>query len=174
MRLFCIWLALLVSLSGSAKCVRITGSRKGNRGASMNDKMSTLFHQLECEDGLHRCIIEDNGRVAYAYLVKGNTTVGDLWLYNQAESPIEPEWRDRTKMPFLNPVSFVDSVSMAQPLKTSDDLAVVWELDQDGIVTKAKLFLFGQLYGVLAPLAKPGWCIAALKDGPLAKTLNID
>ena len=133
--------------------------------------MSTFLHQLTCTDGLHRCIVEDNGRVAYAYLIRENKVIGDLWLYNQAESPVEPEWRDRTKAPFLNPVAFVDSVAMARPLQSSDDIAADWEFGADGVASRVSLYLCGRLYGVLEPMAKPGWCVAALKDGPLAKCL---
>jgi hypothetical protein len=140
----------------------------------MNNNMSTLLHQFTCDDGLHRCVVEDNGRVAYAYLIRENKMIGDLWLYNQAESPTEPEWRDRTKMPFLNPASFVDMGAMSQPLQSSDDIAAEWELGGDGVATKVALYLHGQLYGVLAPMVKPGWCVAVLKDGPLAKRLSPD
>jgi hypothetical protein len=140
----------------------------------MTNDMSTLLHEFTCDDGLHKCVVEDNGRVAYAYLIRDNKMIGDLWLYNQAESPAEPEWRDRTKMPFLNPASFVDVGTMAEPLQSSDDIAAEWELGGDGVATKLALYLHGQLYGILAPMVKPGWCIAVLKDGPLAKRLTPD
>ena len=131
--------------------------------------MSTLIHQLNCDDGAHSCVLEDNGRVAYAYLIREGKVIGDLWLYNQAETPVEPEWRDRTKTPFLNPAAFVDATAMAQPLQSGEDSAIEWEIGADGWATSAKLYLYGQLYGILSPQAKPGWCVAALKDGPLAK-----
>lgn len=137
----------------------------------MTNNMSTFFYETSCNDGLHKCVVEDNGRVAYAYLIRENRMIGDLWLYNQAQSPVEPEWRDRTKMPFLNPVPFVQMSSMAQPLQSGGDVAAEWEIGADGVAMRVKLFLYGQLYGVLAPAAKPGWCVAAVKDGPLAKCL---
>jgi hypothetical protein len=127
---------------------------------------------MNCGDGLHRCVVEDNGRVAYAYLIREGKMIGDLWLYNQAETPIEPEWRDRTKMPFLNPIAFVDTSTMAQPLQSEDDLEAEWEVGADGVATRVRLYLYGCLYGVLAPAAKPGWSVAVVKDGPLAKLLS--
>ncbi len=131
--------------------------------------MRTLVHEMNCDDGLHSCLVEDNGRVAYAYLVREGRIIGDLWLYNRAESPVEPEWRERTKMPFLNPVAFVDTMPVSQPLLSGAELAAEWEIGADGVANSVRIYLRGRLYGVLAPAANPGWCVAALKDGPLAK-----
>ncbi len=153
------------------RCKNNIGSRNGTLAALTANNMTTLLEQFDCQDELHRCVVEDDGRVAYAYLVRENRMIGDVWLYNQAESPIEPEWRDRIKMPFLNPVSYVNLEAMAPPLKSRDDLAVAWEVGKEGIVTQVSVYLHGRLYGILEPMAKPGWCVAALKDGPLAKCL---
>ena len=133
--------------------------------------MSTLLHELKCNDGLHSVVIEDNGRVAYAYLIRDRRVISDLWLYNQADTPEEPEWRDRTKMPFLNSRAYVNDANMARPLEIPQDVVVEWDIDTDGFLRQMRVFLRGKLYGILAPTAKPGWCIAAQKDGPLAKCL---
>lgn len=133
--------------------------------------MSIFFHQLNCGDNLHRCIIEDNGSVAYAYLIREKRIVGDIWLYNQATTPENPEWQDRSKMPFLNPKAYVDFDSMQPPLCSTDEVDAKWEFDEGGLFVRVGLYLRGKLYGLLVPMAKPGWCVAARKDGPLAKPL---
>ena len=47
----------------------------------------------------------------------------------------------------------------------------VAEMGWNGIAMRVCIFLRGSLYGVLAPMTKPVWCAAALRDGPLAKRL---
>ena len=36
-------------------------------------------------DGGRSVVLEDDGRVAYAYLLEKDTIVSDVWLYNVAE-----------------------------------------------------------------------------------------
>jgi len=45
---------------------------------------------------------EDDRRVAYAYLKRGEKFVADVWVYNRAESPTAPEWKEGKRPPFLN------------------------------------------------------------------------
>jgi len=91
---------------------------------------------------------------------------------NQDSSPHEPEWKDRSKMPFLNPVAFVDASRMSGPLCSEDEIEISWLVGDDGIATSLELYIRGQLYGKMVVGAKPGWTIAASQDGPLAKRLN--
>jgi hypothetical protein len=134
--------------------------------------MSQCFLEFTCEDGVHRCVVDDNGRVAYAYLIRHEEIVGDLWLYNQAAAPTDTDCSKRDDMPFLNPVALVNVSQMAAPLLSDADVSAEWIMDSDGLANKVLLYLHGRLYGVLALMAKPGWCVAALQDGPLAKRLN--
>jgi hypothetical protein len=134
--------------------------------------MKKLFYQSECQDGVHTCIVEDNGRVAYAYLLREKQIVGDLWLYNQEATPQEPEWKNRSKLPFLNPAAFFELSRMSEPLCSVDEIEIVWGGGDDGISTSLQLHLRGQFYGELIVGSKPGWTIAASQDGPLAKRLS--
>ncbi|MCW8133374.1 MAG: hypothetical protein KIS92_23730 [Planctomycetota bacterium] len=129
--------------------------------------MSTFFKQCLEPGGNHACIVEDDGRVAYAYLVRDRQIVGDLWLYNQAPTPTQTDWKDRSALPFLNPAAFVNEAEMAEPLTRDSELSVDWTH-----APEARILIRGKLYGVLAPAFKPGWSVAARKDGPLAKCLD--
>jgi hypothetical protein len=133
--------------------------------------MTTFYTTIRCHDDVHACVIEDNGHVAYAYLLAEGSIISDLWLYNQGPTPHEPEWRDGTKMPFLNSSAYVDASRMATPLHSETDLAVSWNYSGARLAS-VTLHLYGHLYGQLIPFANPGLCVAALKDGPLAKKLN--
>jgi hypothetical protein len=114
-------------------------------------------------------VIEDNDKVAYAYLLKNEQVVGDVWLYNCGPAPDEPEWRDRSKMPFANPRGFASS-STARRINEPDTVRVTW-VEGNGELDRVELSIEDQSVAILAPGAKPGWCRNAMKDGPLAKTL---
>jgi hypothetical protein len=115
-------------------------------------------------------VVEDDEKVAYAYLLHDDAIVGDVWLYNCGPAPVEPEWRDRQKAPFANPRAFVVKRE-AKPIVDDKQLSVSWT-DKKGVIDQVKLYFGKRLLAILAPGAKPGWCMNALKDGPLAKILK--
>lgn len=125
-------------------------------------------YKISSKDGKTALVIEDDGRVAYAYLVDaGGQICADVWLYNRCPTPTEPEWFDREKAPFANPVPFAarDLLDFTLPSSIAD-LSVTWE--RDG---RAKIFIHRKLAAILVDGAKPGWSVLANKDGPLAKVL---
>lgn len=130
-----------------------------------------MYIQIEAPRGGYLCVVEDDGKTAYAYLLKGHGVLSDLWLYNSIQTPNEPEWSDRTKMPFLNPAEFVDLSKMAQPIRDQDEVELEWSFNEDGSLGSAILWIHGALYGRLVPGATPAWCVAVSKDGPLALKL---
>jgi hypothetical protein len=119
-------------------------------------------------DGDYAVDIEDDDRVAYAYLLQGERIVADIWLYNAEATPTEPEWADREKLPFLNPASFAFENNLG-PIRGEDDVEVLWSTD--GKVS-ALVRLFGIDWAILAPGAKPGWCRLAKRNGRLANLLD--
>jgi len=117
---------------------------------------------------------EDNGRVGYAYLRDpAGTFVGDVWLYNRCETPEDPEWRDREKLPFANPAGFARDHGDFAPVNDASEVTVTW-VPPTANKVRACVFVRGELFGVLEDGAKPGWARPARKDGPLAKVLPPD
>ena len=116
-------------------------------------------------------IVDEDGRVAYAYLLYQEAIVGDVWLYNCVPAPSEPEWHDRSKAPFMNPAGYAKPWAVS--ITASEDIAVSW-VEQTGELQRAEIYWQDQLLAVLAPGAKPGWSRNALKDGPLARVLSSD
>jgi len=122
-------------------------------------------------DRKHAVVIEDDGRVGYAYLLDPEGQIsGDVWLYNRCPAPKEPEWSDREKAPFANPTPYVDPTKELSLPSSGDDFSVEWR--DDGGVCEARVFIQRELAAKLISGAKPGWSALARKDGPLARVLT--
>jgi hypothetical protein len=130
---------------------------------------------LESEDDVNSglsLIVEDDGRVSYAYLISPERQIiGDVWLYNRCSAPREPEWTDRTKAPFANPHDFVlDKQDFRLPSREAD-ITIRWISDEQN-KRSVEVFVHDVLIARLQAGQKPGWARAAAKDGPLAKILK--
>ena len=113
-------------------------------------------------------VLEDDGRVAYAYLLDGGAIVADVWLYNVAEAPEQRPWRDRSQppeMPFLNPREYC---SVEAVRRLSDQSVVVCTWSADGV----SVAVDGQELARLVRRSKPGWSRQAVRGGPLARPLS--
>jgi hypothetical protein len=138
----------------------------------MRNKDESLLVQFSDPESQHRVMLEDDGRVAYAYLLKADEILGDVWLYNYGEPPVDPEWTDQSAiptMPLRNPRGFALDTRYP-PIADYRDVRVAWIHRKDEPVM-AEVYLRGTLHALLQPGARPGWCKLAAKDGPLAKIL---
>jgi hypothetical protein len=121
------------------------------------------------EHGDWTVLVEDDDRVAYAYLLHEGRIVGDVWLYNRVPAPHRPPWQEpRGEMPFLNSMHYVnqhgsvrcpapDAVNVSWPAHIESDLQITICIDDDPVAW-------------LAPDVKPGWSALVKRDGPLART----
>ena len=132
-----------------------------------------FFDQFFCEaNNDYSVVVEDDGRVAYAYLLHGDDIIGEVWLYNQAPTPKEPEWNSKEKMPFLNPDGFIkENIS---PILDSEELKVDWKLSKEIDIDEVSISIRDKLVAMLARNSTPGWSLLVSKDGPLAKKMEID
>jgi len=122
--------------------------------------------------GRYILTFEDDGKVGYAYLKEGDEIVGDVWLYNRCETPSEPEWKDRSKAPFANPLGYATEGGTVREKIEPNSVKVNWEEDTGKL--EAYVYVFEDLYGVLGVGDKPGFARHALKNGPLAKIIEIE
>lgn len=130
--------------------------------------MDLLLEFQHAETGL-AVVIDDDGRVAWAYLrTADGEVIGDVWLYNHGPAPEEPDWTDPTQVPFLNPASLARDLEQP-PARARDDVAVEWTVD--GELLLADVFLRGELLARLSPGSQPGWSTLAKDDGPCARVL---
>jgi hypothetical protein len=115
-------------------------------------------------------IIEDDDRVAYAYLVRHGRIIADVWLYNRVPAPWRPPWNEpRGEMPFLNSAEYIaKSGSTRSPLPEA--LNVVWS-DPSQSDPEITIRIDNQPVAWLAPGTKPGWSALVVRDGPLARAM---
>jgi len=132
-----------------------------------------FFDQFFCEaNNDYSVVFEDDGRAAYAYLLHGDNIIGEVWLYNQAPTPKEPEWHNKEKMPFLNPDGFIkENIS---PILDSEELKVNWKLSKEMDIDEVLISIRDKLVAMLELDSTPGWSLLVSKDGPLAKRMEID
>jgi len=83
--------------------------------------MSRFFHTALNIKLDYSVVIEDDGKVAYAYLLNKDEIVSDVWLYNQRQTPEQPEWTEKSRMPFLNPRNYAKPVFFT-PLTDERDI----------------------------------------------------
>ena len=134
--------------------------------------MTTYYDQVFSEsDSDYSVIIEDDGKVCYAYLLLKSDIIGDVWLYNQAETPERVEWK-KENMPFLNPAEFIDSNYKTKPILGDKDVEVRFDFGGGTSLKQVKIHLRGRLLAIIKPDSKPGWSMSIIKDGPLAKKIS--
>ncbi len=123
------------------------------------------------ENRKHSVLVEDNGRVGYAYLLGADGRIcGDVWLYNRCLAPTKPEWDDREKAPFANPTHYINHTEEFSPPTSAGDVSIEWERQNDHCVVR--VFVRLKLIAKLEDGTKPGWAVLAGRDGPLAKILR--
>jgi hypothetical protein len=130
-----------------------------------------FLRKFVSEDGKFALMIEDNGKVGYAYLLDADGHIcGDVWLYNRGLAPLEPEWNDIEKAPFANPMPYIINTDAFSPPSSASDFSVEWESQGDHWTASVLLRL--KLIAKVTSGSNPGWAALASRDGPLAKVLK--
>jgi len=135
---------------------------------------------MECDgrffqngEGSYSVVFDDDGRVAYAYLLNpAGSIVGDVWLYNRCSTPVESEWKDPENMPFANSQSYVNEFDhdTFQAVDSISEVRVDW--CSEAAKVKARIYIHNKYFASLVEGSKPGSSLLVGKDGPLAKVLN--
>lgn len=131
--------------------------------------MSTFLAQLFCEfDENYSVLIEDNGRVAYAYLLEYGDVVGDVWLYNQEPAPADTNWANQ-QTPYLNPAEYLLPEAGLKPIKSESEIRCEWTESLSDSTIEVGIWLRDQFIAQIETGSKPGWSVLVVKDGPLAQ-----
>ncbi|GAB3911719.1 hypothetical protein [Mucilaginibacter boryungensis] len=130
--------------------------------------MSTFLQQISCEfDENYSVLIEDDGRVAYAYLLEYGDVIGDVWLYNQEAAPMDSNWANQSS-PYLNPAEYLDKGAAISPIRNEKEVRCEWtESLNDGSI-EVGIWLRDKFIAQVNAGSKPGWSVLVVKDGPLA------
>ncbi|MDO6435237.1 hypothetical protein Q4E93_31765 [Flavitalea sp. BT771] len=127
--------------------------------------MSEYYQQIVCVSSpKYSVVIEDDGRVCYAYLLLERSIVSDVWLYNQDETPSRPPWASTGILPFLNPKEFAVDDPHFGPIRNEDDIKIECTSSDLETLMEARILINGRLAAVLKPGCKPGWSVNAKKD----------
>jgi hypothetical protein len=131
--------------------------------------MSTFLQQITCEfDENYSVLIEDDGRVAYVYLLEYGDVIGDVWLYNQDEAPMDSNWANQST-PYLNPAEYIDKGAKITPIKNENEIRCEWtESPNDGLI-EVGISIRDKFIASIISGSKPGWSTLVAKDGPLAQ-----
>jgi hypothetical protein len=130
--------------------------------------MSQFLLQIACEfDESYSVLIEDDGRVAYAYLLEHGDVIGDVWLYNQATAPDNTNWLDQTT-PYLNPAEYLAKGASIAPITQASQLRGEWTASPNDGSIEVGIYIRDRFIASIASGSKPGWSVLVVKDGPLA------
>jgi hypothetical protein len=130
--------------------------------------MGEFFLQIFNDSNfIYSVIIEDDNRVAYAYLLEDDIVIGDVWLYNQTEAPSNQEWKEQD-MPFLNPLKFIKTDISILPINYANEVSCKWCEDIDGKV-EVVISIRNSIIAKISSGSNPGWSTIVSQDGPLAK-----
>ena len=131
------------------------------------DFEQSFWMQVRDEAEGYSVVIEDDGKVTYAYLLDpSHAIIGDVWLYNRGPTPKSTDWSDRNLVPFANPLDFASDTTV-EPLRREADVLVQWKR-ASAQPLQAHLFIREELFAVLKDGFAPGWSRLATKSGPLA------
>jgi hypothetical protein len=127
-----------------------------------------LMIESQASDGKTTALFEDNGKVAYCYIIEDGKIISDVWLYNRETAPLSKPWKFGVPPPYLNPIAYSEKINRLP--KENEDVQIEWDI-KDGTPI-AVMSIFGEKFGYLSSLTKPGFARLALKDGPLARTMQ--
>lgn len=115
-------------------------------------------------------IIEDDGLVAYAYLLKDEEIVSTLWLYNVGKT-LYNNWEnlDKHDLPFQNLDYFISK--QIESIKSKNDINIKWVIEKN--YTRSYIFIFNELIGFLDSTTPIGYSLLVTEDGPLANKYSI-
>ncbi|WGL59040.1 hypothetical protein QEJ31_10970 [Pigmentibacter sp. JX0631] len=106
----------------------------------------------------------------YAYLLKEDKIISDLWLFNITSSPITEPWKEKKIPPFQNSIIYAIENEFNYSQIDETNYCIIFQQSlKNGIY--AKILFSGFLIGIISENFKPGWSIFSKKNGPLAQRM---
>jgi hypothetical protein len=133
--------------------------------------MTDLVFRFDHPDGVHALVFEDDGRVAYAYMLECGRIISHVWLYNRCPTPLKPGWDQKITEPYPNPMKYVIEAKPIFP-SSAVDIQVDWKNEGPNNQPQALVSICGVLHASVTKGEKPGRCRLARISGPLAKVMR--
>lgn len=135
-----------------------------SRTTMNNPHLFLEFHPPYPSD--HTLVIEEDDRVAFAYLLQHHTIVADVWLYNQRPALHQPIWEaSQGGLPPVNPPKYLRTDTPGLNADLVQAAHAEWQPDTG----KVTLHFPNGHRVQLAPGWKPGYSTLVATDGPLAR-----
>ena len=115
-------------------------------------------------------IIEGDARVVFAYMLKDDAIISDVWLYNKICN--EENSGNIHEMPSTCPREYMIDAFDCPLIQNEDDVEISWECADSYSV--AKVSIKGKLIAILKDGAKPGWTALVKRDNPFALAIGRD
>ena len=135
-----------------------------------------VFEISVSDDPRYEAEFLDDGEVAYGYMLCDGKIIADVWLYNVGDapdvlrkSPVDSD--GYPKMPFANLRDYVRPGSFER-VASNDEISFNWSYSTDGTVEAVEFWIRGRRHARVTPGSKPGWCVLATRDGPMARKLD--
>lgn len=126
-----------------------------------------FFKQINCplKQG-YSLIIDDNGSVAYAYLLYDEDILSEVWLYNREPSPYK-NWKDikQEDLPPQNIEKYVTESII--PISFEYSIEDNWDIDSEGMV-QVNISINEKLVAILNERHKIGSSTMVTEDTPIA------
>ena len=121
------------------------------------------------QENKYSLIIEDNGKVAYAYLLENGDIISEVWLYNNGES-LYDNWDSISEddLPIQNLPIFIEHFTL--PIKEDSDVNLKW-IVEDSFV-RVFVFIRQELIAILSSNEEIGSSTSISVDTPIARLHN--
>jgi len=125
-----------------------------------------MYKHFFCQEiYIYSIIIESENDAVYAYLLKDDNIVGDVWLYNETEDPLQNQWETNIIGPYKNSIEYIKLSSIK--ILDINNVNNEWIIENNKLI-KVKIYSDNKLIAILKDGHKPGFCVNAKIDGPLA------
>jgi hypothetical protein len=118
----------------------------------------------------HVVVVEDDGVVAWAYLLDGSQVVSDVWLYNRPGAAPRAEGETPEGRPCSNPLTLTAEV-LFPPIHDPSEITLEW-IHGPHVPTSVVVSIRNQKHAVLVAGVRPGWCRLSTAPGPCAQPLD--
>lgn len=120
---------------------------------------------------LYSAVFEDDGRVAYIYLLYDGNIINDVWIYNVGSTPkISPWTKAGAKPPFKNSKRFVVDGAFDR-VQLAEEIEFRWRAARGDRFDCLEIWVRGVFHADITEKTKPGRCRLASIDGPLARAM---